>query len=111
MNPMKMKLIEELMSHLDSSQGGDLKSMMDMDKNKAGVGADPLGEEEEMDEMGKPKGIMVKKVSIMGKKPEMEEGSLGKMGHEMNDVAGVGESPEEEMSDDELSELLKKVLS
>ncbi len=111
MNSLKMKLLDELMNHLSGMQGMDLKKLMDSEKDSgAGVGPeDPMA-----DEMGdKPKGLAIEKVSVMGK-PKMDG---------MDDAAEeASESPEmeameqknggedDEMSDEELKELLAKLV-
>lgn len=121
MNPIKMKLLDELLGHLNSSQGKDLKDLIDQMKMKE-MKEKPMDEamespEEQMmeDKLGtemhaKPKGISVEKVSIMGK-PKMDS-------NEKEDMA-IDDAPEsmpgkmsdhEEMSDDELEELLKKLV-
>jgi hypothetical protein len=96
MNPMKLKLLAELLSHLDDSQGADLKSLLSekpemgggdgLSVSKVEVGASPLGEEKEDDPLAalSPGGVGTEKAP--------------------------GEGVEQEMSDDELEELLKTYL-
>lgn len=97
----KKQLVEELLEHLDKAQGEDLGAMI---KSRAA-----------------PKGIEVEKVSLM--KPEAED-SLKEDIAEGSPEHEAAESPafeaaehkadtigdEEPLSDDELSELLKKYL-
>lgn len=117
MNPMKLKLIEELLSHLSDSQGSDLKSMLDESKK-------PMMEEDEESEglphemaEAKPKGLKIESIEVM-KKPKRFDDQANEA------IAEISKKPEmpmeeeasslpgeEEMSDDELSELLKKYLS
>ena len=104
MNALKMKLVEELMSHLSSSQGNDLKSLLD--KSKA-----PMEEEMPEEMMDKPKGISVEKVSVMGKPKGFDEKAdeaIESMDGEPKEDLMPGET---EMSDDELEELLKQLTS
>lgn len=106
MNPMKLKILEELLSHMDSSSGMDLKSLLDESKKPAE--ASPLEEsgespQAEMDEEGKPKGIAIEKVSVLGKKPGEMDDPMGKPG-------GVGvEDEDDKPSPDELKYLLSKM--
>jgi len=103
---IKKELFDELLSHLEGSQGNDLKSLLaQMEaKEKPGMEESESPEMqaledasgvEEHDEMGKPKGIAIEKISV-GKPDELAE---------------AAEGDQDEMSDDELSELLKKYLS
>lgn len=91
----KAALIDELVNHIEGMQFSDLMAL----KNKVmSKGIEEVAEVEgkEMPEemsMGKPKGIAIEKVEVLGKKPEME-----------------AESGEEEMSDDELKQMLAKYL-
>ncbi len=107
---MNIKLLEEAISHLSNSQANELKELLDrsrapmedaMDASKLMPGEEELGE-------GKPKGISVEKVSILGKKPSMDDKVEEAMKPEMDAKMVPGE---EEMTDDELDELLKKSLS
>lgn len=102
------------MKHMDHSQGMDLKSMMDQERNETPMQeAMESPEQQQMeDKLGiekhNPKGIAIEKVSIIGKKPgEMDENGPTP---ENGDV-GVEEpeSGEREMSDDELKELLSQL--
>jgi hypothetical protein len=121
MDALKMKLIEEILDHLSDSQGGDLKSLLD-DSKKASMPSMP---DEEMEPDGKPKGISIEKVSVMGKKPSIDEIASGKDGSDMEEkmespsekeaemkdpMMEAKEGDEPEMSDDELEEMLKSYL-
>lgn len=114
MNPLKLKLVEELMHHLGGSQGREFKGMLDASKMpKEGS---PLEEalespKEEALEDGKPKGISVEKVSIMGKPAKAAHmmGGDEKMAPPAEMTPKDGGQAEDEMSDDELRELLSKL--
>jgi hypothetical protein len=96
MNPLKVKLLEGILGHLDESQGMDLKALLEAQKEK------------EVPVMPEDKGIAVEKVSVMAK-PEGEEEAMGKAG--MDEVEETPpEMSEPEMSDEELKELLSKYL-
>ncbi len=137
MSSMKMKLIEEILNHMDKSQGMDLKGMVDKSK-------EPLEEALESPEEAalegdeKPKGLSVEKISILGKpdhkidevasnddaKELEKKGSIGSQINypgmpkpkskptAMNDALGDSDelSEHDEMSDDELKELLNKYM-
>jgi hypothetical protein len=98
--------LNETLSHLDESQGHDLKSLLEkenMPKMEEGSPEEEASEspDEAMSEGDKPKGLSIEKVEVLGKpKAGMSE-------DESNDKL----PGEEEMSDDELNELLKKHLS
>lgn len=120
MNTLKVKLLEELLSHLSSSQGMDLKSLLDQSKKPPMMEGSPEEEalespKDEMMEDGKPKGLSIEKVSVLGKKPgtpgmdDMPDKSGG-VGVEKAGMDGMG-GDDPEMSDDELEELLKKALA
>lgn len=113
MNSIKMKLLDELLSHLDGMQGNDLKSLLD-EHNKPPVD-ESVPEDSEMpdemkDAMGKPKGIKVESVEIM--KPKSKDDVID----EVTKPDGMGSEDtskapgEDEMSDEELQELLKKLI-
>lgn len=95
MNPLKLKLLSELIDHMSSSQGMDLKSLMDEEKMKSSV-------KEPMEGME-----VVKEDPLSPEKPMMDseqmEGASGSVGPE------VVEGGDEEMSDDELKELLAQL--
>jgi hypothetical protein len=100
-----IKGLEELQEHLSISQGSDLKSLLDKSKN-------PIEPEieEELGEDGKPKGIAIEKVSIMGK-PKNHDDKVGEAIAEMGDEKdkkGMLSDDEEEMTDEELEELSRK---
>jgi hypothetical protein len=87
-----IRVLEEILEHLKSSQGDDLKSRLDdsrkpmlPEESSEEEALEQPQEEEIEDQLGKPKGIEVEKVGILGKPSE------------------------EEPSDDELEELLKKL--
>lgn len=84
----------ETLSHLDLSQGDDLKGLLD--KERAPKEESPT---EEASESPKDEDLEI----VIGK-PKQEVGALGSESSEK--LPG-----EEEMSDDELNELLKKHLS
>lgn len=114
MNAMKLKLLEELLTHLTSSQGNDLKSLLDAKKPE--MAEMP----EEMDEDGKPKGIAIEKVSVMGKPKQSFDdkasdaiAGFNKKPMEDESDEGMLESMggENEMNDEELEALLKKYLT
>lgn len=101
MNPLKAKLLTDLIEHLSSSQGGDLKSMLDESKKP-----NPLTESEE--DPLKPKGIEIEKVSVLGKpKPEIEDMVKEKSPGMFPDPV---EEKEAEMTDEEMKELIEKYL-
>jgi hypothetical protein len=95
--------LNEALSHLDDSQAGDLKSMLDDSKKPSMIegSQDEEGSESPSDEAmedGKPKGLSIEKIDVLGK-PGVGDSSDSKL------------PGEDEMSDDELNELLKKHLS
>ncbi len=96
MDAMKLKLLEEILSHLSDSQGSDLKSLLDESK------APPMVEEADPLSGDKPDGLKVKSVEVMGDPLAEKE-----PGDEMAlDEASGGN----EMSDEELEELVSKYL-
>lgn len=108
MNPFKLKALEGILNHIAGLQGGDLKDLMmkkEMDETPSDEAKEgPLEqalEDKPENEMGKPKGIAIEKVSIMGKKPGMDS--------DVEDVAkGSEPDHDSDMSDDELAELYNK---
>ena len=90
MNPMKLKLLEEILSHLSDSQAGDLKSLLDNENKPEAI--DSL-DAEEITEVPGSEEIVDKSDVIPGLEKEAS-------------IPG-----EEDMSDEELSELIKKHLS
>lgn len=121
MDSMKMKLLDELLSHLADSQGDDMKSSMAMkpmmDGKMGGMmdkPEDPMEKEMPMDDDDMSgKGVSVEKVSLMGKpgfndKADMAMKAMGKPG----DEGMPGMEPDgDEMSEDDLKELLESILS
>lgn len=118
MNPLKIKLLTELMGHMDSSQGKDLKALKDaemMEKPEDEALESPEKQAIE-DELGieahdKPKGVAIEKVSLMAKPKgdelmDMIRNKTGDLGMGEEEVEGG----DEEMSDDELKELLSKLM-
>ncbi len=95
MNGLKLKLLGELLDHLSQSQGGDLKSLMDEE-------AKPPEEEVSPLEEGKPKGIEVAKVSVLGKPKSFDD----QAGEAMDQAVPP---KEDEPTDEELEELLRKL--
>lgn len=92
MNSLKLKLAEELLAHLEKSQGSDLKGLLDQERapkalevEKVSVEADPSIPMDDDDEVE------------VAEAPEIE-------------IEGAGGDMEAEMSDDELAELLSKYL-
>lgn len=117
MYSMKEKLLNEILEHLSKSQGMDLKGLMDEErmpkKNPLASGEDMAMEDDMMPD-GKPKGISVEKVSLMAKPkdPMMKDPMEATSDESMDDAMKAEAMPgEEEMSDDELEELLRKALS
>lgn len=120
----KRQLIEELLSHLDHSQGMDLGKMIDASKNSP---------TEDMGMDGKPKALSIEKIEVMKPKGEHDSkvddaiSSLSKGGSpEGSPEEEALESPEEEakepeepgeendhekLTDEELAELLKQYIS
>lgn len=114
--------LDELTSHLNDSQGNDLKSRLDALRK-------PKMVEDDIPDDLKPKGIEIKKVSVLGK-PEnyddkVDEAIRGEDDAEnpllaqatdserKPDELGKGSltgSDEDEMTDDELDELVAKYL-
>jgi hypothetical protein len=97
---LKIKLIEELLGYLRSSQGGDLKSLLD-EKRK------PMEAEVSVPEMetDKPKGLKVESVEIM--KPEKSGAD-----QEVDEAIGdVEKDEDEELSDEDLKDLLDGYLT
>lgn len=108
----KRKLVEELLSHIDTSEGGDLKKLIEQAKAPKDVEA-----------FGKPKGVSVENVEVIGPEKEEEEAVSeempleGQPGHEEAESpkmkaaeAALHKADDEELSEDELQELLKHYL-
>lgn len=118
MDPRTLQILSDILKHLDNSQGMGLKSLLDNESKETPadeasespdqealeqkLGLDDKDDEDKspMDSMPgmKPKGLSVEKVSVMGKDPK-----LAAMG---GDDSG---GDDQEMSDDELEELIKKL--
>lgn len=96
MDPRKLSLLEEILSHLKDSQAGGLKSLLD-EENKPAL-PEGVDGEEALETPGEES--LEDKISSLDK-PEIEDKA-------QNPDLIPGE---EEMSDDELSELVKKFLS
>src|SRR4051812_25043644 len=110
MDPMKLKLIDELMSHLSGMQASDLKGLVDQAKMaKEGSPMEEMSEspaDEMAEDSGKPKGLSVEKVSVMGKPQSFDDKAKDAI-NGMSDKGDESEDPmkapgEEEMSEDEL---------
>lgn len=112
MNSMKMKILDEILSHLDDSQGSELKSLLDESKkpmeDPEGLKIQsvevmkPEGEEEELADADQPQTVG-SKIGYPGfPKPPKKEKPTAMLGSEISD--------EPEMNDDELEELLRKHL-
>lgn len=118
MNPMKLKVLSELLDHLSDSQGSDLKSLLDssknpMEGNPSDEALNPLASGE------KPQGLKIESVEVadgsdLDKKKTLGE-TIGYPGFEkqkkkptaMLEEGLVGDG-EKEMDDDELEELIHK---
>lgn len=120
---------DEIMGHIGQSQGNDLKSLLEqalMEKQKKDMPMDqsPMGSD--MDDkmpMDKPKGIAIEKISVskdpmsMDKANPLGGGMKGSSSMGMDDSKGDMPdmddkmSGDDEMSNDELKELLSKYLS
>jgi hypothetical protein len=114
-DPIKLKLVGELMEHLHHLQAQDLKELLDksrmpvkepgempLDGTKMADGSD-YEDDLEHGSVKAPKGISVEKVEVIGKPAEDAE---------MVDAASPEKSiePEEkDLSDDELEELMAKL--
>lgn len=103
---MKLKLLEELMEHMDSCQGKGLSDLLaESKKPNLGEGMSEMPESAMDDEYGmkSPKGLKVESIEVLGKKPE---------GLEKDPMDGpiTGEGEDAEMSDEELKELLSQYM-
>lgn len=95
------QLIEELLEHLNNSQGDDLHSLVQASKKP--MPADPV-------ESDKPDGLAIEKVSVMGKPVDGCDDD-SKMMADLGIKPGADDgAQEDDMSDDELKELLAKYL-
>lgn len=122
LDPIKQKLVDELIAHLEDSQGGDLANLMeesrnpkpteghgDMDPAKAIEDATQDGDENASAHLA-PAGVKIDKVSIMKDKSKMDGDEAGEDPAEEASESPEEESKEDDMSDEELEELLKKYL-
>lgn len=109
MNPMKQKILQEIMEAMSAHQGMSLKSRMDSMKKPMGgmpgmadveAHEDPA---EMMEDDHSPKGISMEKVELMGKKDPDEMS--------MEDPMGMGMDQDPEMSDEDLKELMQYYMS
>ncbi len=91
--------LDELIPHLDESQGSKLKDFLDSTKKPEGV----------MEIEGSPKGISVEKVSVM-KKPEGFDDKVDEAIEGQDPENPLASKDETELSDEELEELLKSKL-
>lgn len=105
MDQFRMKALEGLLDYLSGKQGGDLKDLL-MAKDAPMEDSDPVGDKMELglpdsddqDMLGKPKGLSVEKVSVLGK-PDMD-----------SDMDPMQKPEDKDMgvSDDELDQLFSK---
>lgn len=116
---LKQKILDEIMEHIGSSQGNDLKSLLDQSKmpqeDPMAKMGDPMDKGDEMDEMGKPKGLSVEKVSVLGKPDDSKMNPLSGQSDDISDELTKPDDmsmkgDDDELSDDELEELLKKLV-
>lgn len=102
MNDLKLKLIDELIEHLSSLRGKDLKSMLDEEKMPAPLEGEVIPKELEIeeDDGGVPvsDSEIPESVTVEGEDLDLEE------------KTALPGGKEEEMTDEELEELLKKSL-
>lgn len=102
MDPRKMQILEELIEHLGGKESAKFKSALDEERNPK-----PLEEE-------KPEGM---EIEIVGK-PEGKDAELeaaikrhgGGLGEDESPVMEASEG-EDEMSDEELKEMLEKYMA
>jgi hypothetical protein len=102
--------LEELKTHLDESQGYGLKERLDKLKNPI---SDPKSEGLPEELSGdKPKGIAIEKVSVLAKPKQGFDDKVNEA-IESQDEKPSSDSDllpgEEEMTDEELEELLKRI--
>src|SRR5690242_16432678 len=102
-------LLDEVMQYMDHKKGQGLKELLEQAKMaKASPEMPGMGE--------KPKGLSIEKVSIMGKKPGMEgmhphDAKVEEALDEMKKPMDMENKPDgDDMSDDELKELISKYL-
>lgn len=98
------------MKHVDGLQGKGLKELIESKKPKLEIEMEsPEHEaEEEMGEMGEPKGISVEKVEVMKPKAGYDD----KVKQAIDSMNGEASpmSDDAEMSDEEIEELLAKLM-
>lgn len=106
MNPVKLKVLGEIIDYLTEKQGGNLKSMLDQSK-------EPMVEEVDVDVMPEGEGMMDEQAmeagsDLGGEVPEIEatpEGEVEEMA--MGEMGDKG--PGEELTDEELEALLSQL--
>lgn len=113
-----IKSLEDIRDHLSASQGHDLKSLLDSSRKPADSPiSDLMKPKDEMDdsELGaKPKGIAIEKVSLLAKPKQGYDDKVNEAIAEQSRKPGDDMDlskklpGEEEMTDDELEELLKR---
>lgn len=110
MDMNKLKVIEDLIEHLSGSQGMDLKSLLDESRKPKEAELELEGED--------PKGLKVESVEVMGKPKNFDDqaneaisAQSEKPGMELESGKTSAMPGEEEMTDDELQELLGKYLT
>jgi hypothetical protein len=102
---MKEKILEEILDHLNGSQGMDLKKIIDESKMKSSM---EDGMKRKEGEYGNPKGLEIEKVSILG---NPEKGiDISNNGSKIMKDGINGYNEDEEMTDEELEELLRRQL-
>ncbi len=106
MDPRKLKVLGEIIDHLTSRQGGNLKSLLDESKM-------PVVEEIDVEKMPEDDSMIgdpqEDKISDMGSEvPEIEATPEGEV-EEIAQDGMVAENPGEELTDEELEALLAKL--
>lgn len=104
---MKQKILDEIMEHIGSSQGNDLKSLLDQSKMPDPSMKDGMGSD--MGSMGKPDDMDGKANPLSGKPgmPGMDD-KMGDISDELTQPDDMKDD-DSELSDEELEELLKKL--
>ena len=122
MNPLRLKILDQILSHMDSSQGGELKRLLEEKKNPLATSPDKSSDtlpelpDELKDLKEKPKGIQVEKVSVIAKPKnsavdDKVDDAIAESEAEKDPLKKSKLLPgEEEMTDDELEELVGKYL-
>lgn len=122
----KIKVLDELIDHLNNSQGDDLHSLLEESRKSKEMESPELGPD------GKPKGLKIESVEIMGKKPDFNDMANDAMADASDSRKTLGETigypgfikkkptalleegmgdhlgGEKELDDDELEELIRK---